>query len=431
MNRFSSIKSYFTRQNGNIFFSICCFAFPPILGSAVSFVFIGGGLWSFLEVVTKKIRFNADRPMLALTIAIYLYCAAYILASAVNGSLASDASSLLKLVPFLLFPFSYSVWSITEKTTLARIAMVGSMVACFGALVLAFVQYYRLGMRAEGGAGNAIVFATVTCLAALVCLAGALTEDIRAPRVWLLCGAAAGAVAVIYSGSRIIWVAMLIACILVLWVNRQRLKVRISMRLLAVASAIAAVAIVLGFHLISGRLMALQNDLSLLETQGRYDTATGFRIALWRIGIDAFKDAPLFGHGLGPTKDLIRQGFQDQFGMKKGFGHFHNGFLTALVQAGILGALALASIFVVAAKNAATVVRISGSPVERFGATMVLVAVTVYLVGGMTGILVGHDILDSVLMIFLVAGTYLASGSTTVPDRYPASAGMGAGASGL
>ncbi|RUV36815.1 O-antigen ligase family protein, partial [Mesorhizobium sp. M7A.F.Ca.MR.148.00.0.0] len=33
-----------------------------------------------------------------------------------------------------------------------------------------------------------------------------------------------------------------------------------------------------------------------------------------------------------------------------------------------------------------------------------------YLTAGMTGILIGHDILDSMLMVFLVSGTYLASG---------------------
>ena len=43
-------------------------------------------------------------------------------------------------------------------------------------VLLALFQYYRLGIRAEGGAGNAIVFATVTCLSALVCLAGALAD---------------------------------------------------------------------------------------------------------------------------------------------------------------------------------------------------------------------------------------------------------------
>ena len=106
----------------------------------------------------------------------------------------------------------------------------------------------------------------------------------------------------------------------------------------------------------------------------------------------------------------MKQGFQDQFGMAQGFSHFHNGFLTALVQAGILGAVTLAAIFVVAARNAAKVLRISTDPVERFGATMIVITVLTYLTGGLTGILVGHDILDSTLMVFLVAGTYLASG---------------------
>ncbi|TIQ52629.1 MAG: O-antigen ligase family protein, partial [Mesorhizobium sp.] len=70
------------------------------------------------------------------------------------------------------------------------------------------------------------------------------------------------------------------------------------------------------------------------------------------------------------------------------------------VQAGLLGALALAAIFVVAARNAARVLRLSADPLERFGATMIIVTVITYLIGGLTGILVGHDLLDSTLMVF-------------------------------
>ncbi|RUY57477.1 O-antigen ligase family protein, partial [Mesorhizobium sp. M7A.F.Ca.CA.001.05.1.1] len=114
--------------------------------------------------------------------------------------------------------------------------------------------------------------------------------------------------------------------------------------------------------------------------------------------------------GVGATQLLIKQGFHEQFAMDTGFNHFHNGFLTALVQAGILGAVTLAAIFIVAAGNAARVLRNSSDPNERFGATMIIVVVITYLTAGMTGILVGHDILDSVLMVFLVSGTYLASG---------------------
>ena len=68
------------------------------------------------------------------------------------------------------------------------------------------------------------------------------------------------------------------------------------------------------------------------------------------------------------------------------------------------------AVFVVAARNAAIVLRTSTDTIERFGATMIVVTVITYLIGGLTGILVGHDILDATLMVFLVSGTYLASG---------------------
>ncbi|MGT2468012.1 O-antigen ligase family protein [Mesorhizobium atlanticum] len=136
---------------------------------------------------------------------------------------------------------------------------------------------------------------------------------------------------------------------------------------------------------------------------------------MWEIGFQAFREMPIFGHGIAASRALMKQGLQDQFGLQETLSHFHNGFLTALVQAGLVGALALASIFIVAAWNAASTLRLSADPVERFGATVILVAVITYLVAGMTGILIGHDILDATLMVFLISGTYLASGRTVAP----------------
>ena len=393
----------------NIYFSILCFFFPPVLGSVVSFVFNGGGLWSILLIASGKRRFNADRPMIWLTVAIYAYCAANLMASIVNNSFVRDASHLFPLVTFLLFPISYSTWSITQKTTLARIIVLSSMAACFVALLMAVIQQYWLGVRAEGGAGNPIVFATVVCLAVTVCVAGALSGIERA-RNPLFYAALAGTIAIIYSGSRIVWLALLIAGIAVLLINRQRLRGRNAVRVLLLLAAVGIVIAAFGFQAISGRFDFLRSDWSALGTHGNYDTSLGIRIALWEIGLKAFQDMPVFGHGGGASQLLIKQGFHDQFALDTGYNHFHNGFLTALVQAGILGAVTLAAIFVVAAGMAARVLRSSGDPVERFGATMIVVVVITYLTAGMTGILVGHDILDSVLMVFLVCGTYLASG---------------------
>ncbi len=422
MTLISSIKQHVSPSRTNITFSILCFFFPPVLGSVVSFVFNGGGLWSVLLLALKKRRFNIDRPMVAMTVAIYAYCAACVLASIINNSIARDAPHMLGLITFLFFPFSYATWSITEKTTLARIIVLASAAACFGALLLAIVQYYWLDTRAEGGAGNAIVFATVACLSVMMCLAGALS-DIEKNKGLLACAALAGAIAILYSGSRMIWVAMLIAGIAVVLINLRKLNTKNTIRVLLIAAAIGIVVVAVGFPIISQRAAFLFSDWDALNTRGDYNTALGLRAALWQIGLRAFHDMPIFGHGISASRDLIRDGFQNQFNMPStGFSHFHNGFLTALVEAGLLGAVTLASVFVVAARNAAMVLRASSDAIERFGATMIVVTVITYLIGGLTGILVGHDILDATLMVFLVSGTYLASGRQQMLPEKPAPA---------
>ncbi|MEW6630021.1 MAG: O-antigen ligase family protein, partial [Pseudomonadota bacterium] len=174
MNPFAPLRRHLTPARINIYFSIVCFL-SPVIGSGVSFAFNAGGVWSALLVALKRRRLNIDRPMLALTAAIYAYCAAQVLASTVNGAIPADLRHFVPLITFLFFPLSYSTWSITQKTTLIRIAVLTSVAACFGGLALALLQYYWLGIRAKGGAGNAIVFATVASLAVMMCLAGALS----------------------------------------------------------------------------------------------------------------------------------------------------------------------------------------------------------------------------------------------------------------
>ncbi|MDX8531121.1 O-antigen ligase family protein [Mesorhizobium sp. VK25A] len=414
MNPFTTLRRHLTPAQINIYFSIVCFFSPPVLGSLVSVTFNAGGVWSVLLLAIKRRRFNIDRPMLALTAAIYAYCAAMVLASIVNGTLAADLRLFLPLITFLLFPVSYSTWSITEKTALARIAILASTAACFGALAIAIVQYHWLGVRAEGGAGNPIVFATVTCLAAMTCLAGTLSGIEKRWKLLVL-AAIAGAMAIIYSGSRMIWVAVPIAGIVVLLINRRRFTGGSMARFVAIGVVAALVIAAIGSHVILDRADILVTDWDALNANGDHSTALGLRVAMWEIGFSAFREMPIFGHGIAASRALMKQGLQDQFGLSQGFSHFHNGFLTALVEAGLLGALALASIFVVAAWNAARTLRLSVDPVERFGATMVLVAVVTYLTAGMVGILVGHDILDATLMVFLISGTYLASGRTVAP----------------
>ncbi|RRI05415.1 O-antigen ligase family protein [Mesorhizobium tamadayense] len=417
MNPLTSLRRHLTAEQVNRYFSIACFFSPPVLGSVVSFVFHGGALWSLVLLAAGRRRLNIGRPMLTTAIAIYAYCAAQVLASIVNGTLRADVAHFLPLITLLLFPISYSTWSITDKATLARLAVLASAAACVGALALAVVQYHWIGMlRAEGGAGNPIVFATVTCLAVLMCLAGALSGVEKAWKP-LTAAALAGVVATVYSGSRMVWLALLIAAVAVLAVNRERFTRSNIRRLLVIAGASGLLTAAITFPILVDRTHVLFDDWNALTTKGDHSTPLGLRVGLWEVGLDAFRLAPFFGHGMSASRTLSTQGFKDRFGLSQGFNHFHNGFLTALVQAGLVGALALASIFVVAIWNATRVLRFSTDPLERFGATMIVITVITYLVGGLAGILVGHDILDSTLMVFLISGTYLACGRTISPIR--------------
>ncbi|MDX8455984.1 O-antigen ligase [Mesorhizobium sp. VK9D] len=412
----TSLRRHLTAERVNRYFSFACFFSPPVLGSVVSFVFHGGALWSLALLAAGRRRLNIDRPMLGMTIAICAYCAAQIVASIVNGTLRADVTHFLPLVTLLLFPISYSTWSITDKADLARLAVLASAAACVGALVLAVVQYHWIGMlRAEGGAGNPIVFATVTCLAVMMCLAGALSGVERAWRP-LTAAALAGVIATVYSGSRMVWLALLIAAVAVVAINRKRLTRPDTRRVLVIAGVSGLLTAAITFPIVADRTHVLFDNWNSLTNKGDHSTPLGLRVGLWEVGLDAFRHSPLFGHGMSASRTISTQGFKERFGIQ-GLSHFHNGFLTASVQAGLVGALALAAIFVVAIRNAITVLRFSADPTERFGATMIVLTVTTYLVGGLAGMLVGHDILDSTLMIFLISGTYLACGRTISPVR--------------
>lgn len=359
--------------------------------------------------------------MILLSIACYAYCAAYIIASIVNGTLFADAPRLLYIITFAFFPFSYSIWSISDKDALRRASLSGSMIACYGALVLATVQHYALGMRSEGFAGNAIIFATVVCLAVMLCLAGILSGE-KKLRIPLVGAMLAGALAIIDSGSRIVWIALPIGCLIICFVYRRELKDAVSKRGMMLIALGGVIIFALGFQVIFSRVDRLIVDWNALEASGHSNTSLGLRFALWDIGFKAFQELPAFGHGATNARVLLESELFDRYGIEKTFTHFHNGFVTVLVEAGLLGTIALAAIFVIAALNACKVLRGSCDPTERYGATMILAAVSTYLVCGMTGILVGHDILDSVLMIFLILGTYLSSGTSLAPPAGSGSA---------
>lgn len=399
----------------NRYFTLAVSAFPPALGSLVSVLWHAGAIWSFFQIITRRQRLTGDKHVILISTFMYIYVLSSIFSSTSNYVSLKDLTSLLPLFTFFLFPFSYSVWSISEKKAIARACSLGSMVACYSGVILAAFQFHVLGIRAEGGAGNALVFAPVMAMAGAVCLSAALSIGKKTP-LPLLGAYLASMVALVYSGSRMVWFAASCTTLLILLIFRGQLRHILSRRIVFSAGIILAIIAAASFNLVLTRFQMMFQDLNNAAVLGNYDTPVGLRLILWQTGLDLFFDKPLFGYGIQSTRELVRHSLQEGFGISREFSHFHNGILTLLIESGVAGTLSILAVFVAAAIYAFRVLRRHGSDIERFGAAILSALVLVYLISGMTNLLIGHDIIDAMLMIFLTIGSYLALGSSLLPQ---------------
>ncbi|MCT7375653.1 O-antigen ligase family protein [Chelativorans salis] len=399
----------------NRLFTFACFSTPPPLGSVVSFIWHGGALWCTFEIVSGRRRFSTDRYMLLSAILLYTYVAAGLLSFLLNDPRWESAHTLIPLATLFFFPFSYSIWSISHKDDLTSAAALASMTASYGALALALVQHFILGMRVEGGAGNALVFATVTCMIGSVSLAGALMLTTRW-QIPMAGGYLAAVLAVLLSGSRSVWLVMAVVSLAILLVGYRQLRTLLKGRLIKTVAAIAVIATLSSGVLLS-RVESLSANWAEMAENGEYDSSLGLRLALWKVGADRFLERPLLGNGPHHTRQLIENGLADDFDLSARFTHFHNGFLTLLVETGLIGGGAVIMLFLLVAWVAIRTLATSREETARFGAIVLLIFFLNYTLGGSFNLILGHDIIDTMFMIFLIAGLFLARGTSMLEGK--------------
>jgi len=399
----------------NRHFTFACFSIPPILGSAVTFLWYGGALWCVFEILSGRQKFSRDRTMRRITFLFYLYVLANIISFLLNGpSWSAVPRTLLPLVTFLLFPFSYSIWGISEKADMTRAIALGAMTAAYGALILALFQHFFSHMRPEGGAGNALVFSSVTVMAGAASLAAALLLETRW-RAGLIGGYLASLLAVVYSESRSAWVVAAILLFAILLSCRKQAQEMLKGHALK-ALVVAAVVAALSSGVLMNRAENMIANWEMLTSEGSYDNSLGFRLALWEIGTKRFLAQPILGNGPQHTQEIIREGLEQEFGLEATFTHFHNGFLTLMVESGVIGGGAIIAVFLLAALTALQKLNAADENV-RFGAMLLVILVLNYAIGGSINIILGQDIIDVSFMIFLITGTFLACGQSMIKKR--------------
>ncbi|WP_168801080.1 O-antigen ligase family protein [Rhizobium rhizophilum] len=390
-----------TMNENNLVAIYLVFGLAALGGSVVTILLAASAVWAILYLSFGKIACVWRDGTRLFTLAILVYVLVNLVFFGLNfgQTFTSPLLEIKKLAPQILFLGAIPVMmrlSLSSAESLLRSVPRAAAVGAILVLPLAAYQAFALGERAEGGSGNAIPFALTCAFLSVASLITLLEED-RRLRLLGICGFFSGYLCIFLSQTKGLMPIPLIGLALVL-AQHLRHKLRLG-QVLAIGLAVCAF-VAIGIYA-SGSHHRLK-EIAVL-TGGASDAAlsqsTTVRLDLWDKALTAFAQKPVTGHGLQNRRALIQE-----FGY--GYSHLHNGYITALVDNGVIGLLALGLLMF------APLFIALRAPKDALHAPRLLLAlalVLTYAFGGLTNLIFGHDIYDA---LFLWVGLVIAVSAT-------------------
>jgi O-antigen ligase len=413
-----------TLDENNKLFTMAAIGGGGVIGSAISFL-IGGALIANLYHIWKG-RFGIARDPRYLFIAgcFAFYYFVNAASSLIHYEEVRNLWPIIRHIPFLGFALFCGRLAITPREDLLPWFEGGLIAGAIGSFVFAAVEVAVLGLeRPEGLAGNTGIFAVINAVLYGGCLIVAVRRDGRL-RLVATVAAACAAGALILTGMRALWPILLVAPAIVAFVYRSALGILATTRgVLAVAGLLVFLG-ALGYPVAHQRVAMLLSDIEAIGSDGNYSNSLGQRLLMWRAGYELVLERPILGWGPEKSGRLMVDLTESYSGMRLAFTHFHNFLLTAWVASGIFGAVAILALMI---GPGVVLARSSLDSVGRAGFAFVLVLTTSYLASGLFGIMLGHDLLDSIWFFGIVAGAYLVIGpskASTTPVAPPAVSGV-------
>jgi len=389
-------------NNRNVLFVVAALA--GLCGSIVTILLALSAIWAAMSLAVRRFPFRIARSDLILAGAATLYVAVNLLTAFVNGPSWSLA---LKLVPVLLF---LSAWlmaprlRVSNTLALFDIFVLGSAFCAVLALPAALFEVLYWHERAYGGAGNPLPFAMICCLFGLTALVNVLHEAKWRQRLgWL--GFWAAVVCLMLSQSKGLLPVMVLGFVGFCAAFRSRLGHYVNRGGL-ISAAIAVVVVAIAAIPFYPRL-EIAAAFASGDAGSAQDASFSVRMTLWKHALQLAEARPLLGYGVQNRRDLI-----GQLGLE--YTHFHNGYFTALVDAGLLGVASLVLLLV------APVVACLLAPADEWRSRRLFVACVLtatFAVGGLTNLIFWQDIYDSVFLwvgIVVVASVPVSRGNPLV-----------------
>lgn len=258
-----------------------------------------------------------------------------------------DLIFMLVLAPLLLAP---AVPMLLAEEHDFNTGTIVALFCLFGALagtLEAVYEVFVLGVSRAGGTNNPIHFGGIAVLLGFFALTGLFGTRSQWRFLFLL-GPAFGLAATMLSASRgpmlaVAAISLLVGPLLVRWFWRQT-----GFRIVLVLMAIAGVAVLFFGQLpgqYSGRSFGLFSDISQIFS-GQASFNDQVRLAYYQAAVDAFEQAPWFGHGAGQMISAPAEFYSAQFAFLATSEHLHSDLADFAVLGGTFGLLAYALLLI-------------------------------------------------------------------------------------
>lgn len=377
------------------------------LGSMVSFLVWAAFIWAILRIALRYYPFTLERPVILFSV----ICALYAMTLIVPTVLQNDWTQMPLFPGFSIFLapfFLMSRWSLTDGGRKFRLLLVGS---AFGIIALVPIMLALPGEHVGRYAGVVGNPNPVALTAALFGSLGALCLMFPGRRYKILGAAAflAMVTAVILTGRRGIWLALPFLSLLVVYGITANFQRRAFIAVIGFVVAAGLGAGIVFQDQLNARISSFQADLSRVDSPDGARSSLGNRMLLWQGAAAAIKERPLTGYGVGGRIDAIRDHLPPQKAAQlRDYTHAHNAVLSAGLDAGIWGIIAMLAVVFSPLMIVIGLVRKTQGGRPLIAASAILV--TTYVFAGLTGVMFQNDITDSV---FVAVACYMIVAAMT------------------
>lgn len=397
-DRTAKISSYVT---------VALATLPAAAGSVVTFIYVAVALLGIASLAQRRF---SGKLCLYDKIIIYPSLAFFLVNTFSLVRYDFQLKDLESIVPSLLFLLPFFVIKQFRFTTNENQFSIFLKTVPYGAfLLLPWILYegLYLGQRMSAGAGNPIPLGMICALMLPICLMNMNSFANKKQFLIIAFGFIVFLSGLILSGSRSMYLAAIPNLIIAAsyLVYRSKNKFNISAILLLLLFSIAVFA--WNSTIVKERTTRLATSItSILNGSEFAEASTQYRYSMLKKGICYAQNSIIIGYGISNRREILTSDEsidnkyfsfcaqnQDVFY----YSHFHNGFLTTFIDAGIFGLIStLVLLF-------APITLAMLSPPGGLKSLRICVALcltSVYFSAGLTNLLFGHDLIDAIFLIF-------------------------------